>query len=38
MDRVRVAVKDGGCIENASIALEDAENLVDPILLTPIFS
>ena len=38
MDRVREAVKEGDAAENASVALEDMENLVDPVLPTPIFS
>lgn len=38
MDRVREEVKNGGCAENASVALEDAENLVNPVLPAPIFS
>ena len=38
MDRVRENVKDGSCVENASVALEDAENLVNPVLPAPIFS
>lgn len=38
MDRVREEVKNGGCAENASVALEDAENLVNPVLSAPIFS
>lgn len=38
MDRVREEVKNGGCAENASVALEDAENLVNPALPAPIFS
>ena len=38
MDRVREDAKDGNCAENASMALEDAENLVNPILPAPIFS
>lgn len=38
MDRVREEVKNGGCSENASVALEDAENLVNPVLPAPIFS
>lgn len=38
MDRVREEAKNGSCAENASIALEDAENLVHPVLPAPIFS
>lgn len=38
MDRAREDAKDGSCVENVSIALEDAENLVNPVLPTPIFS
>lgn len=38
MDRVREAVKEGDAAENASVALEDVENLVAPVLPTPIFS
>lgn len=38
MDRVREEVKNGGCAENASVALEDAENLVNPVFPAPIFS
>lgn len=38
MDRVREDAKDGNCVENVSIALEDAENLVNPVLPAPIFS
>ena len=38
MDRVRENVKDGSCVENVSVALEDAENLVNPVLPAPIFS
>lgn len=38
MDRVREEVKNGGCAENVSVALEDAENLVNPVLPAPIFS
>lgn len=38
MDRVREEVKNGGCVENASVALEDAENLVNPVFSAPIFS
>ena len=38
MDRVREDAKDGSCVENVSIALEDAENLVHPVLPAPIFS
>lgn len=38
MDRVREDAKDGSCVENVSIALEDAENLVNPVLPAPIFS
>lgn len=38
MDRVREEVKNGGCAENASVALEDAENLVNPVIPAPIFS
>lgn len=38
MDRVREEVKNGSCAENASVALEDAENLVNPVLPAPIFS
>ena len=38
MDRVREDAKDGSCVENVSIALEDAENLVSPVLPAPIFS
>lgn len=38
MDRVREEAKDGSCAENASVALEDAENLVHPVLPAPIFS
>lgn len=38
MDRVREDAKNGNCAENASVALEDAENLVNPVLPAPIFS
>ena len=38
MDRVREEVKNGDCAENAAVALEDAENLVNPVLPAPIFS
>lgn len=38
MDRVREYVKDGTGTENVSVALEDAENLVNPVLPAPIFS
>ena len=38
MYRVREEVKNGGCAENAAVALEDAENLVNPVLPAPIFS
>lgn len=38
MDRVREEAKNGGCAENVSIALEDAENLVNPVFPAPIFS
>lgn len=38
MDRVREDVKDGTGTENVSVALEDAENLVNPVLPAPIFS
>ena len=38
LDRVRENVKDGSCVENISVALEDAENLVHPVFPAPIFS
>ena len=38
LDRVREYVKDGTGTENVSVALEDAENLVNPVLPAPIFS
>lgn len=38
MDRVREEAKDGNCAENVSVALEDAENLVNPVFPAPIFS
>ena len=38
MDRVREYVKDGTGTENVSVALEDAENLVNPVFPAPIFS
>ena len=38
MDRVREDAKNGNCVENVSVALEDAENLVNPVLPAPIFS
>lgn len=38
MDRVREDAKNGNCVENASVALEDTENLVNPVLPAPIFS
>lgn len=38
MDRVREYVKDGTGTENVSVALEDAENLVNPVFSAPIFS
>lgn len=38
LDRVRENVKDGSCVENVSVALEDAENLVNPVFPAPIFS
>lgn len=38
MDRVREDVKEGDAAENASVALKDAENLVNPVLPAPIFS
>ena len=38
MDRVREDAKNGNCVENASVALEDAENLVNPVFSAPIFS
>lgn len=38
MDRVREDAKNGNCTENASVALEDVENLVNPVLPAPIFS
>lgn len=38
MDRVREDAKNGNCVENASAALEDAENLVNPVFSAPIFS
>lgn len=38
MDRVRKYVKGGTGTENASVALEDAENLVNPVFSAPIFS
>lgn len=38
MDRVRENVKNGNCAENVSAALEDVENLVNPVLSAPIIS
>lgn len=38
MDRVREDAKNGNCAENASVALEDVENLVNPVFPAPIFS
>ena len=38
MDRVREDAKNGNCVENASVALEDAENLVNPVFSAPTFS
>lgn len=38
MDHVREDTKNGNCAENASVALEDVENLVNPVFPAPIFS
>lgn len=38
MDRVHEDTQNGNCAENISVALEDAENLVNPFFPAPIFS